>query len=81
MPNIKSAKKRVLVNAKKTEQNKAIRSAVKTEMKKIDLLIKENKLEEAKASLAVAFKVILGVNKNPGDSASSVRAAVGAIAR
>ena len=58
MPNIKSAKKRVLVNAKKTEQNKAIRSAVKTEMKKIDLLIKENKLEEAKASLAVAFKVI-----------------------
>ena len=33
MPNIKSAKKRVLVNAKKTEQNKAIRSAVKTEMK------------------------------------------------
>ena len=58
MPNIKSAKKRVLVNAKKTEQNKSIRSAVKTEMKKIDLLIKENKLEEAKASLSVAFKVI-----------------------
>ena len=58
MPNIKSAKKRVLVNAKKTEQNKAIRSAVKTEMKKIDLLIKENKLEEAKASLAAAFKAI-----------------------
>ena len=27
-------------------------------MKKIDLLIKENKLEEAKASLSVAFKVI-----------------------
>ncbi len=58
MPNIKSAKKRVLVNAKKTEQNKAIRSLVKTEMKKIDALIKENKLEEAKASLAVAFKTI-----------------------
>ncbi len=58
MPNIKSAKKRVLVNAKKTEQNKAIRSAVKTEIKKIDTLIKNNKLEEAKASLANAFKVI-----------------------
>ena len=58
MPNIKSAKKRVLVNAKKTEQNKAIRSAVKTEMKKVDLLIKENKLEEAKAGLAAAFKAI-----------------------
>ncbi len=58
MPNIKSAKKRVLVNEKKNEQNKAIRSAVKTEIKKVDLLIKENKLEEAKAALSVAFKVI-----------------------
>ena len=58
MPNIKSAKKRVLVNAKKAEQNKAIRSAVKTEIKKVDLLIKENKLEEAKAALATAFSVI-----------------------
>ena len=58
MPNIKSAKKRVLVNAKKTEQNKAIRSAVRTEIKKIDLLIKENKFEEAKAALSNAFSVI-----------------------
>ncbi len=58
MPNIKSAKKRVLVNAKKAEQNKAIRSAVRTEIKKIDLLIKENKYEEAKAALANAFSVI-----------------------
>ncbi len=58
MPNIKSAKKRVLVNAKNTEQNKAIRSALKTEMKKIDLLLKENKLEEAKAALSSAFSAI-----------------------
>ena len=58
MPNIKSAKKRVLVNAKKAEQNKAIRSAVRTEIKKIDLLIKENKYEEAKAALSNAFSVI-----------------------
>ncbi|MBR2871777.1 MAG: 30S ribosomal protein S20, partial [Clostridia bacterium] len=50
MPNIKSAKKRVLVNQKKTEQNKAIRSAVKTEIKKVELLIKENKLEDIKAA-------------------------------
>ncbi len=65
MPNIKSAKKRVLVNAKKTEQNKAIRSAVKTEMKKVDLLIKENKLEEAKAALSAAFSAIdSACNKN-----------------
>ena len=58
MPNIKSAKKRVLVNAKKTEQNKAIRSAVRTEIKKVDALIKDNKLEEAKASLSTAFSLI-----------------------
>lgn len=58
MPNIKSAKKRVLINAKKTEQNKAIRSAVRTEIKKVDMLIKENKLEEAKAALNEAFAVI-----------------------
>lgn len=58
MPNIKSAKKRVIVNAKKTEQNKAIRSAFKTEIKKVEALIKANKLEEAKAALPEAFKVI-----------------------
>ncbi len=58
MPNIKSAKKRVLVTQKKNEQNKAIRSAVRTEVKKIDLLIKEGKLEDAKAALASAFSII-----------------------
>ena len=34
MPNIKSAKKRVLVTEKKTMQNKAIKSALKTTIKK-----------------------------------------------
>ena len=58
MPNIKSAKKRVLVNDKKTEQNKNIRSAVKTEIKKVDLLIKEGKFEEAKVALQNAFAAI-----------------------
>ena len=58
MPNIKSAKKRVIVNQKKTEQNKNIRSEVKTEIKKIEILIKENKLEEAKALLPHAFSLI-----------------------
>ncbi len=58
MPNIKSAKKRVLVNEKKTEQNKAIRSAVRTAIKKVDLLIKENKVDELKVALSNAFAVI-----------------------
>ena len=34
MPNIQSAKKRVLVTEKKTAQNKAIKSALKTQIKK-----------------------------------------------
>lgn len=58
MPNIKSAKKRVIVNQKKTEQNKNIRSAVRTEIKKIEALIKENEFEEAKALLPHAFALI-----------------------
>ena len=58
MPNIKSAKKRVLVNEKKNEQNKAIRSAVKTEIKKVELLIKENKLEDIKTQLSCVFSTI-----------------------
>ena len=35
MANIKSAKKRILVTEKKEERNKAIRSAVKTAVKKV----------------------------------------------
>ncbi len=58
MPNIKSAKKRVLVTDKKTEQNKAIRSEFKTEVKKVEALIAENKIAEAKAALPHAFAVI-----------------------
>lgn len=58
MPNIKSAKKRVIVNQKKTEQNKNIRSEVKTFIKKVETLIKENKIEEAKALLPKAFALI-----------------------
>ena len=58
MPNIKSAKKRVLVNNQKKEENKMIKSQLKTEIKKIDVLVKENKIEEAKALLSQAFKVI-----------------------
>lgn len=39
MPNIKSAKKRVLVTDKKTERNKAIKSEMKTEVKKFLALV------------------------------------------
>ncbi len=44
MPNIKSAKKRVLVIDKKTMQNKMIKSEIKTEVKKFqDAVASKNK--------------------------------------
>ena len=53
MANIKSAKKRVLVNKKKAERNQMIKSAVKTEIKKVRTAIEAgNKDEAAKALLA-----------------------------
>ena len=58
MPNIKSAKKRVLVNTKKAEQNKSIRSEVKSAIKKVEALVKENNLEAAKIALSDAFSII-----------------------
>ena len=39
LANIKSAKKRILVNQTKADRNKAIRSAVKTSMKKVDAAV------------------------------------------
>ena len=39
MANIKSAKKRILVNETKAARNKAIRSKVKTSIKKVDAAI------------------------------------------
>lgn len=58
MPNIKSAKKRVIVNTKKAEQNKSIRSEVKSAIKKVEVLVKENNLTEAKVALSNAFAII-----------------------
>ena len=58
MPNIKSAKKRVIVNGKKAEKNKSIRSEVKTAIKKVELLVKEGNAEEAKIALSAAFAAI-----------------------
>lgn len=39
MANIKSAKKRILVNRTKAERNKSIRSKVRTSIKKVDAAI------------------------------------------
>ena len=47
MPNIKSAKKRVLVTEKKAQQNKAIKSALKTSIKKFLVAVNAGDKETA----------------------------------
>ncbi len=54
MANIKSAKKRVLVTRTKTERNKAIRSRVKTYVKKVDAAVEAKDVDAAKAALLAA---------------------------
>ncbi len=58
MANIKSAKKRILVTEIRTERNKAIRSGVKTAVKKVYAAIDANDKEAAKAALLAATSTI-----------------------
>ena len=58
MPNIKSAKKRVLVNKAKALQNKAARSALKTEIKKFEAAVAEGNRSEAEGAYKVAVKAV-----------------------
>lgn len=58
MANIKSAKKRILVNRTKADRNKAIRSSVKTAVKKVHAAIDQNDKEAASAALVNAISVI-----------------------
>lgn len=54
MANIKSAKKRVLVIETRTERNKAVKSKVKTYVKKVDAAIASGDKASAKAALIAA---------------------------
>ena len=58
MPNIKSAKKRVLVNATKAAQNKAQRSELKTQLKKFDAAVADGNRSEADSAYKVAVKAV-----------------------
>lgn len=58
MANIKSAKKRILVNRTKADRNKAIKSAVKTYIKKVDAAVANNDKEAAVAALSTAKKAL-----------------------
>lgn len=57
MPNSKTAKKRVRINAAKTMQNKMVKSALKTQIKKAEAAIAGN--DDAKAeAVRLAVKSI-----------------------
>ena len=56
MANIKSAKKRILVNETKAARNKAIKSKVKTYVKKVETAV-------AKKDAAAATDSIKGCNR------------------
>jgi len=58
LANIKSAKKRILVNRTKADRNKAIKSGVKTAIKKVYAAIETGDKAAAKAQLAAATKTI-----------------------
>jgi small subunit ribosomal protein S20 len=58
LANIKSAKKRILVNETKALRNKMIKSGVKTAVKKVDAAIASGDKEAAKAALLNATSTI-----------------------
>ena len=58
MANIKSAKKRILVNRTKADRNKAIKSGVKTAVKKVNAAIEAGDKAAASAALLNATSTI-----------------------
>ena len=58
LANIKSAKKRILVNRTKADRNKAIKSGVKTAIKKVYAAIEAGDKAAAKEQLVSATKII-----------------------
>ena len=58
MPNIKSAKKRVLTNQRKWEENVIVDSRMKNSIKKLEKNIKEGNKEESQELLKTTFKDI-----------------------
>ena len=58
MPNIKSAKKRVLVNETKAARNKAAKSALKTQIKKFEAVVAEGNRSEADSAYKATVKAI-----------------------
>ena len=58
MPNIKSAKKRVLVSKVNNERNKMAKSALQTTLKKFEAAVAEGNKEQADSAYTAAVKSI-----------------------
>ena len=58
MPNIKSAKKRVLVNQKKANINKSDKSEVRTYIKNFNAMLDAGNLQEAEAAIPATMAAI-----------------------
>ena len=58
MPNIKSAKKRVLTNKRKNEENVLVESRMKNSIKKLEKTIKNGNIEECQELLNTTVKNI-----------------------
>lgn len=58
MPNIKSAKKRVKVNAAKSLNNQMAKSALRTELKKFDSVVAAGDKAEAAAAYKSVVKAV-----------------------
>lgn len=58
MANIKSAKKRILVERRNAEKNKAIKSKVKTAVKKVDAAVAAKDKAAASTALTAAISEI-----------------------
>lgn len=58
MPNIKSAKKRVLISEEENLQNKANKSLLKTNVKKFEAAVESGDKEAAAAAAKVAVSTI-----------------------
>lgn len=54
MPNIKSAKKRILVSKRRNQENTLVKSSMKTAIKNVEKAVKANESEKALENLKVA---------------------------
>lgn len=63
MPNIKSAKKRVIVNATKAQRNKSANTSLKTALKKANVAIETNAADKAEVVKAAEKKIDQAVAK------------------